>query len=223
MSHALGRLPTLVPRRETLAWGTLVLFVEATALVAFLAFGPVAVVDPLYVVLPFVWINVAIWAVVRTVPPDAGGRTRRAGLLVGAAYFLLLAGVGGVLGPGHLFHGHTHGTGLALSLSVPPGWGPMVLYTGPLVSLVAVPYKLAGYAALAYLVYATVLEASGTVGALVGLFSCVSCTWPVLGTVLAGVLGGGSAVAAFAVGQPYLTSTAVYLSAVGLLVWLPTR
>jgi hypothetical protein len=227
MSHALARRLPDRPDidRRTLLWAAFLLNVELLLSGVYVLWhtargGTVTLATLLF---PYVWINVAVWAVVRTDPPAVGRRTRRVAIALGAGYFLLLAGLGGVLGPGHLLHGHTHGTGLSVHLTtLPPGWGPMVLYTGPVLALAVTPYKVAGYAALAYLVYATVVEASGAAGALVGLFSCVSCTWPILGQVVTGVLGSGSAVAAFATGQPYLASTLVFLSAVALLSWRPS-
>jgi len=225
MSYALPRrLPVERPSRLTLLWAALLLNVELflSGLYVLWHTGRGGTITFGALLLPYVWINVAIWAVVRTDTPEVGGRTRTAAAALAAGYFLLLAGVGGVLGPGHFLHGHAHGTGAALHAALPPGWGPMFVYTGPLVAIALVPYKVVGYAALAYLVYATVLEASGAVGAVVGLFSCVSCTWPVLGTAIAGVFGAGSTVAAVANGEPVLTSTAVFLSAVALLSWRPS-
>ena len=87
-----------------------------------------------------------------------------------------------------------------------------------------IPYQVVGYATLAYLVYARVLEATGTaITGLLGLFSCVSCAWPVVGTAVAAVFGSGSAVYAFALAESYGLSTAVFVSAVALLTWRPGR
>jgi len=66
------------------------------------------------------------------------------------------------------------------------------------------------------------VETAGSAWAgMIGLFSCVSCTWPVLGTVLASAVGSSSVVVVFAVNQPYAASTLVFLSALGLLLWRP--
>mgnify|MGYP000365615809 CR=1 FL=1 len=98
-----------------------------------------------------------------------------------------------------------------------------MLYDGAVLRVVLEPYKEVGYLALAYLVYVTVLDAAGAaVSGMVGLFSCVSCTWPILGTVAAGLFGGTSALAAVALGHAYGLSTLVFLSSVGLLWWRPT-
>ena len=107
---------------------------------------------------------------------------------------------------------------------MPPGWGPALLYGGSLVQVSLIPFKAIGYLALSYLIYATVLDAAGSaLAGVVGLFSCVSCTWPILGTIVTGVFGGASAVAVVATNQPYGASTLVFLSAVALLSWRPLQ
>jgi uncharacterized membrane protein YjjP (DUF1212 family) len=84
------------------------------------------------------------------------------------------------------------------------------------------PARVVGYLALAYLVYGTVVDASSAgIAGLLGLLSCVSCTWPVIASVVAAVAGGGSALAATALGVSYDLSTLVFLVTVGLLYWRP--
>jgi len=218
---SVGRLS--VPRVDgrRLAAGLLLVNTEFLLVLAYLSVAPVGDVDPVLVAVPFVWINVALWGVWRVGLPRAGSRRARwlaAG--VGVGYFLLLAWVGGLLSTGHGGHAHIHAT---VHWVLPPGWGPALSLSGGGLSATLIPYKVVGYAALAYLVAATVLDASaGALGGLVGLFACVSCTWPVLGTVLAGLLGGGSALAAVATGQPYQVSTLVFVTAVGLLAARPS-
>ncbi|MFB6269783.1 MAG: ABC transporter ATP-binding protein, partial [Halobacterium sp.] len=69
-----------------------------------------------------------------------------------------------------------------------------------------------------------VLDAAKTgVAGLLGLLSCVSCTWPVAATLFTGAFGGASAVAAAAQNEPYAVSTVVFVSSVLLLVWRPTQ
>jgi len=131
---------------------------------------------------------------------------------------------GGLIGPEHAFHGHFHGTGtvrLAFT-SMPPGWSPALLYGGDLVRFSLFPYKLVGYLALSYLVFVTLLDVNGSAlsGAL-GFASCVSCTWPILGTAVTALFGGGSILATVATDQPYGLSTFVFATSVGLLVWRP--
>jgi hypothetical protein len=207
-----------LPGGEALAWLGLLVTTELLLVVGYVLLLGVQVRDPALFVVPFVWIDVAILAVVGTDLPAAGTRTRRVAGLLAAGYFLLLAYVGGLLGPGT-----APVSTLSLSLtSLPPGWSPALLYNGA-VNLVVLPYKVAGYAALAYLVYATALDASGAlVGGLFGVLSCVSCSFPVLAGVLTGLTGSTSALAAAATGNGYLLSTAVFVVTVALLYWRPT-
>jgi hypothetical protein len=176
-----------------------------------------------YLLYPFVWINVAVAAVFATDPPDAGPWLRRGVLAVAGGYLLVLAYFGGVLELTHLGHSHTHGgaSGLTVFTSLPPGWGPTVVYDHALFSLTLVPYQFVGYLALAYLVYVALLDtASAAFSGAVGLLSCVSCSWPVLASLLAGVLG-GSAVASTVYSFSVDLSTAAFVLAVVLLVWRP--
>lgn len=213
----------LRPAPRTARLGAALLAVEAVAVAGYLLFAEVRVTDPLILVYPLVWINVGLWAIWRADPPAAGRRRRLAVGLLAVAYFGVLAVVGGVVDLSHLAHGHGHSTRVRLVYAtLPPGFGPALLYSGPLVGLNLLPYQLVGYLALAYLVYGTVLEATGSaISGLLGLFSCVSCTWPVIGTVVAGLFGTGSAVYAVALGQSYALSTLVFVSAVLLLRWRP--
>jgi hypothetical protein len=122
-----------------------------------------------------------------------------------------------------VLHTGTEAAGFVVHLSLPPGMGPAVLYQGAVLRLVLLPYEVVGYAALSYLVYVGVLESAGsTVSGVVGLFSCVSCAWPVVGAVVTTLFGSGSAVALAATTWPYDLSTLVFLSAVGLLYWRPS-
>lgn len=211
------------PDRELAVLGGAVVGLELAAVAVYLLAANVTVTNPLILVYPLVWINVGLWAVWRTEPPAAGGRRRLAVGLLAAGYFGVLAVVGGLVDVSHLAHGHAHPARLRIAYAtLPPGFGPAVLYSGPVLGLDLLPYKVVGYLALAYLVYATVLEATGSaISGLLGLFSCVSCAWPVLGTVAAGLFGSGSAVYAFALSQSYGLSTVVFVSAVALLRWRP--
>lgn len=223
MSTIGSRLPRWRPRKTTVLWWALAINIELLAVLGYLFITNATITKPRYLVYPFIWINVGVWAIVRTTPATTTRRYRYLGIALASGYFLVLAWAGGLLAPGHLFHGHTHGTGLrVVTTTLPPGWGPAVLYNSPLVQLNLIPFKFVGYLALAYLIYALLLDAAGSVvTGVVGLFSCVSCTWPVLGTVVAGAFGGASAVASVALNQPYALSTLVFLSAVGLLYWRP--
>jgi hypothetical protein len=209
-----------LPRRETISVLGALCAVEFAVLAAYLATMPVSVTMPRYVLYPFVWVNasvLAVWRVRARRQPNgaASARRRRLAALVGAGYFLALAWVGGVLAWNPMVEGVT------VYWRLPPGWGPMAMAgVGP-VRLAVTPYRVVGYLALAYLVYATLLETkSGLAGGLVGLFSCVSCTLPLLATLVSGLAGGALAVGAASAWSLDL-STAVFLLAVALLVWRP--
>ncbi|MFB6120661.1 MAG: ABC transporter ATP-binding protein [Halobacteriaceae archaeon] len=217
------------PDRSTALLWALVLNTELAAVLAYLATAPVSDVDPVLVAVPFVWINVGAWAVLQVDAPDAPRRTRLAAMAVGAAYFVVLGWAGGVFGASHshvISGGHTHAVTMLPTVDVhwilPPGWGPLLDVSWAGYQAMLFPFKVVGYAALAYLVYATLLDAATrAVTGVVGLFACVSCTWPVLGSFVAAIFGSGSVVAAAATQQPYRVSTLVFLSAVALLVWRP--
>lgn len=182
-----------------------------------------------------VWVTVGAWAIYRTEPAPADPRRRRVAALVAGAYFLVLAVVQGLLTPGPTLAGRlgldaaatvdaaVYATGLGATLQGPPGVVPAIHYTGAYVDLTLVPAFLVGYAALAYLVYATIIDAArASVSGLLGLVSCVSCTWPVIASLLAGITGGSaSALTGAASGLGFGVSTAVFVATVALLRWRP--
>lgn len=208
----------LRPRRSTLVWGAILVNTELLVLFVYLLVVGPTVTDPRFYAYPFIWINVALWGVARVTPPPASDAARlRAGVLA-VAYFAVLAVFGGLVGPAG-----DVATGFRVAVtSLPPGWAPALLYSGTVVKLSLLPFKVVGYAALAYLVYATVLDAAGTAaGGVLGLLSCVSCVLPILASVVSSVLGGAGALVAAATAQTYGLSTAVFVLTVGLLVWRP--
>jgi hypothetical protein len=223
-----ARLRSLRPRRETLLVAGALVVAELLVVAWYLALtGPVA--DPLSLLYPFVWMDAALLAVWRTPLPAANGPRRVVALGVVAVYGLVVAYVGGLVGPGLAFGGLDVPTSFRVATRLPPGYSPAVVYLGEYLQLSVTPYKLVGYAALSYLLYVTVLDVGSAVGGgrsavagLLGLFSCVSCTWPILAAVLTGAFGvGASTVAAF---TPELwTSTVVFVATVVLLYWRPTR
>lgn len=220
MSHsplARERLARFRPERSTLLWGAVILNAELLAVLLYVAQPSVTPTAFQYYVYPFVWINVGLWALWRTRPRAAD---RRRKLLVGGlavAYFAVLAYAGGLVGPGM----GSMATGFRLA-PLPPGLGPALVYSGASVQFALLPYKVVGYVALAYLVYATALDVSGSaVSGILGLFSCVSCTWPVIASVVSGVAGSSSAVAGAALTSSYGLSTVVFVVTVGLLYWRP--
>ena len=218
------------PERDTLLWAGLLVNTEIALTVLYLLLADVTVTEWRYLVYPFVWLNVSAWALVRTTPVAQSRRGRYLAAGIAGAYFLLLAYAGGLLSPGLAFHGHAGGAsaghahvrGLRIAW-LPPGWGPALLYSGGLAKVTLMPYKLVGYLTLAYLVYATVLDAAGSaVSGVLGLVSCVSCTWPVIASLAAGVAGSGTAVAAAASEWSYMLGTVAFVLTVVLLRWRPT-
>ncbi|WP_255150625.1 DUF7546 family protein [Halorarius halobius] len=197
------------------------------------------VAEPRYLVYPFLWINVGLYAVARADSPpgdaafstalarflsvgrDLSDRDRRRMLAAGVAggYLLLLAVVTGLVGLPHLGHAHSHGyvpDGWLVSLSV-PGWGPRVAYVAGSAHVYFVPYRVIGYVALAYLLYARLASASlASSAGLLGLASCISCSFPLVASLVSGAgVGAAAALGGFSLD----VSTAAYLSAVVLLWW----
>lgn len=218
MSHAtIDRLERLVPDRRTLLVAGLVVNLELIAVLVYVNLSDSTFSALRYLVYPWIWINVGVWAVLRTRPEPASDRHRWLAGGIAVAYFGLIASVAGLVGSGGM------GTGLRVSW-LPPGWGPAIFYGGESLRLVLMPFEVVGYLALTYLVYATILDAAGSaVAGLVGLFSCVSCTWPVAASLLTGVLGGTASVAAGGVySLTYDLSTVVFVVSVALLYWRPT-
>jgi hypothetical protein len=220
-------LAGLWPSRETVLYGALVVNAEFFLLATYLLATDTTGRSVWFYVYPFVWINLSLWAIVRTDLVLTSQRDRRVAAFLAGGYALLLAYFGGVVGPGTASFGfevggEAYAAGFRLAVDLPPGYGPALLYDGLYVRVSLLPYKLVGYGALIYLVYATALEAvSVSVSGLVGLLSCVSCSWPILTSLVTGVAGGSSAVAAAAFANSYGLSTLVFVVTVALLYWRP--
>ena len=212
------RLRDAVPSRRRLAALILVGNLQAVGVILYYAATSAALTKPRYVVYGLLWVNVGLLAIYEAGPPaDADFAQRRRALAVAAGYFGLLAVVGGLVASGL----GADATGFRVAW-LTPGWGPALLYAGHTVSVVLMPAYVVGYLALSYLLYVTVLDAAGSaVGGLLGLVSCVSCTWPVLATVASALLGGAGFLATSATSVPYDLSTAVFLLTVALLYWRP--
>lgn len=205
----------LAPGRGTLLTWAAVLNGEVALVLLYFALSSATPMDAVSLAYPFVWLNAAAWGVSRVGIPDASRRQWLAAGAIGAAYFLLLGRVGGL----YMLHGNALGTRIAW---LAPGWGPAFIYSGAGLTVSLLPFKLGGYAALAYLVAVTILDTARTgLAGLVGLLSCVSCTWPVLGTLAAALFGGASTAVVLAESEPYALSTAVFVSSVLLLTWRP--
>ncbi|NHN49923.1 hypothetical protein G9464_20345 [Halostella sp. JP-L12] len=211
-----------LPDGRTLLYGALVLNTEFLAILFYPEIQRLTLDGWLNVAYALIWINVGAWAILRTDPPPASPRQRRIALGVAAGYFVLLAAVGGLVSVGDLFSPvDLPATGPRIAWLI-PGWGPAVTYVGDLVTVALLPYRVVGYLALAYLVYATVLDAAGAaVSGVLGLLSCVSCTWPVLASLATGLLGGSSALALAVTTWSHELSTVVFVATVALLHWRP--
>ncbi|MEF8800073.1 MAG: hypothetical protein V5A38_13530 [Halolamina sp.] len=207
------------PRPEPwlLAVAVAVLYLDVMALTGYWLFSGATITDPRYAIYGLVWVNASIWVFLRTDVPDASRSTARRALAVAVGYFAILAYTGGLVSPGV----DAAVSGFSV-LWLPPGWGPALTYQGELVRLVLMPARVAGYLALAYLVYVTTIDAAASaVSGIVGLFSCISCSWPVLASVATALFGGGSFVAAATQSHTFGISTAVFLVTVALLSWRP--
>ncbi|WP_277555268.1 DUF7546 family protein [Halobaculum limi] len=205
-----------VSRGELLA-ATLLVNLELAGVLAYFTLTNATVSSPLFTLYGLLWVNVALLVFARYRPPAGDQSTRRRALVVAVGYAALLAVFGGVVGvaPPRT----TPGVTLAL---LPPGWGPAPIVNVGVAAAVLMPAKVLGYAALAYLLYGTVVDAAGAgVAGLLGLFSCLSCSLPILVGAAASLVGGGGFVAAAVVGLGYGPSTLVFLLTVGLLWWQP--
>jgi hypothetical protein len=210
-----------VPRPATRDFVYVALLVNTLAIlgVGYLVAAGITVTQPRYTLYGLLWIVVGVVAIWKTDPAPADESTRRRAAFVAVGYLAVLAVVGGVV-----VTAMRPGEGeWAVRLSMlAPGWGPAPVFSTPYAAVILMPARVVGYAALAYLVYATVIDAAGSaVSGLVGLLSCVSCSWPILASVLTGVLGGGSAVVAATFDLSYDISTVVFLVTVALLYWRP--
>lgn len=175
-----------------------------------------------FVLYPFVWLNVGVWAVNRTRPPAASHRQRLLAGVVASAYFFVLTYAAGLLA-----FGHSHPEALGVTLTAAsPGWGPLVAYTTPNLRLLFVPFRVVGYLALSYLVYAAVLDATkAAVPGLLALVTCIGCSFPLVvaavGGVVGGVAGGSAGVITAVAAYSLDLSTVVFVLAVALLYWRP--
>jgi hypothetical protein len=212
MSTLEGDLRGLIPTGHSLALWAVVLNTELIAVLLYLLFVRGAATDLVLLAFPFVWLNVAGWVLLRVRPAPASTRRRTAAAAVAVGYGLVLGFVGGVFGTGG------SGTGLRFVFAAQPGFAPAVVYGGAGFAVALTPWKVAGYLALSYLVYVTVVDASGGVaGGIVGLFSCVSCVLPIVASVVGGAIGAGGVLYQAALAQSYGLSTAIFLASVGLL------
>lgn len=189
----------------------LLIVAELLAVVAHVRYHAPIVTSPLAVTIPFVWINLGVWAVLRVGRPPRGRRTVAALIATGYVGVLLVAAGTISSGGGH------HGGVSVYWLS--PGWGPLVTVQSAFLDVSIVPYQVIGYLTLGYLVFTTV--ARRVAGALTGVFaafSCVGCTAPLLVAAI-GAVGGTVSSSIAAVGSTSALGTGVYAATVLLLVF----
>ncbi|MFD1514878.1 DUF7546 family protein [Halomarina rubra] len=202
-------------------WLGPVVLAEALLLVGYFGLTGARPTEPRYVLYPFVWINLGLVALVETRPRPASRRLRLLAAVVALGYFLVLAWLSGLLALelGPSTHSHAALAGWQVTLSA-PGWGPRIGYVTTMGHVYFVPYRVVGYLALAYLVFARTLDASAAVlSGVVGLVACVSCAFPLAASVAAGALGPSAALAT----SPFSfdLSTLAFVATVALLYWSP--
>lgn len=226
MSNAVSNLDVRIPRprKSTIVWGLVLVNVEALFVLTYLAITGRSP-DLAFLLFPFVWINVGLWALWRADPPDVPARRKRVGAALAVAYFLVLGYAGNMLALGESFGGNP-ATGLDLVVygAQPPGWTPHLLYNGSYLHVSLLPPYVVGFAALTYLVYARLLEATGlaSVG-LLGVFSCLSCTLPLVVAVVTGAVGASSGAVLTAVAPvAYEAGMVLFVLTVAALSWTPT-
>jgi len=185
------------------------------AIMAYLNGTNAAITELRSLAYPVVWISVSLAAAV-WIGQTVQGRPRRwRGIAVAGSYTLGIAWLTGLLGA------TTGGFPLRVH-AAPPGWGPIILYDSGLLRLSIVPFKLIAYLALGYVIYALVAAHRGSIrAAALGVFSCVSCTGPLLVAVI-GAIGGTQATTAVATAG-YDIATVALVATFGLLVAVVAR
>lgn len=195
-----------------------VVLVELCLLAGYFAVRPEQPVVLRYTLYPFVWLNVALLAAIHVDVPETSRRRTLLATAVAAVYFVALLSLSGLVGiPSDDL---LQLSGVVDVQAGSPGTERLHLVTDALYVSV-VPYRTVGFLVLAYLVYVTVLDVSGSLAAgALGLFSCVGCTFPVLVSLSAGLFG-STAVASAVYGAQFDISTVVFVLAVGLLYLRP--
>jgi len=217
MSEQSTGLSIPVPTGRRLYWG-LFLNSQLFALALYILLSPAGLSSARLVGYGLIWLNVSAWIVTNSRPDPSTPTVRRRGKLVAGGYFGLLLVAGGVVGVGI----GDAATGFRIAW-LPFGFGPAALYSGALVTINLIPIYLIGYSALAYLLYVTVVDTAGSAAAgVIGLFSCVSCSWPIIAALASAVTGSGSILVASALQISYGLSTGVFVLTATLLYWRPT-
>lgn len=172
--------------------------------------------------IPFIWVAIGVMAVWYTKPASAEMRYRFLGATISASYFVLVLYLSGMIGPSTAVESTTGSAGVGVEWWASLGWGPIVVYSGEWISAALIPYQLVGYLALAYLIYAAVLDITKSAAAgVLGLIPCPGCAAPLFAPLLAGAAGASSAFALLLV-YTYEIATIFFIGAVALLYWRPT-
>ena len=220
------RLERAIPEPSSIVLWAAIVLVETLIVLSYVEFVNAQLL-PLHVY-PFVWLNLSAWVLWHASPPPAPRRTKWAARGLAGVYFLVIAYFGGMLQTGYAFSNTSEVptdqlvTGLGLLIELPPGYSPALTYSGYYVTSTVMPYMLVGFLALSYLVYAAILSAraSATAG-LIGIFSCVGCSFPLVAALLSG--GAASTVAAFVYSRAYTLSTIVFALTLLVLYWQNQR
>lgn len=208
-------------RAELLRTAVLALGIQSALALLYLALTSAGLTAPTMLAIPFVWVTAAVVAVRHVERPAASRDTRWVGTVFGTVYALGLVWLTGMVSPAM---GAATGVNIVL---LAPGWGPVIRYSGTVLSFVLVPYQIVGFVALGYLVSLAVRDIvhnglSAGVGGVLALGSCASCALPVV-AALGGLLGGVGLGAVPAVGGgTYLLGTAAFVLAVAVLTRRPT-
>ncbi|SHG94427.1 DUF7546 family protein [Halobaculum gomorrense] len=222
----MNRLPTRFTVDPPAAYARTAVFAlgaQSALALAYLVATDAGLAAPRTLAIPFVWITVAAVGVRHADRPASSRSVLALAGLVGAGYAIVLGWFTGTVG---LSSGAAAGLDVVL---LPPWWGPMVRFDGAVVSLFLFPYRVVGYAALAYLVSLAVRDvaaygASAGVGGVIALGSCASCALPVVAAVASAVGGAGVGLGAApaAAGGTYLIATVAYVLSVAVLTVRPS-
>lgn len=203
------------PIRAAVATAVVATVALLTAIATYLRLTDAVITTGRSLSYPVVWIVTSLTAAV-WIGLTVRGRPRRwRGVAIGGGYTLVIAWLTGLLGA------TTGGFPLRVH-AAPPGWGLIILYDSGLLRLSIVPFKLIAYLALGYVIYALVAAHRGSIrAAAVGVFSCVSCTGPLLVAII-GAVGGTQATTAVATAG-YDIATVALVATFGLLVAVVAR
>jgi len=181
-----------------------------------------SLLQPRYAIYPFVWINVVLWVAMRTQPTPAPRRQRAIAAVLAGAYFLLLANWGGLF---ELAAGGHHGLleerlGFQISNGSPGVAGFSIVTRAVVIEFI--PYRVIGYFGLAYLVYDALVDVTGAVASgAIGLFSCLSCSFPIVASMVTSVWGGSVSLMSTVYVYSMDLSTLAFLVSVALLYYRP--